>query len=305
MEKDRQPDHAKKLADLARKIADRQLGQASHWVLVALALVLAVFLLNHCDITQRQDITRGDVHTVSQQTRQLADTIQAVRNEQSGMRLADSVEKVALRMSIDEMAAALRASKDSVRFQQRVNEQMNAVYLKQTQAANALYLSKLQGIQDDGRNGMRQVLDSVKSEVSGLKAAVSDSVLTARLAKASFEEVYKTVSLNDDDFSSGLTFGKSDSGRRQAVVAPKFKNKPGAAPIDYTAPKRGVPGVLRVAVTESNRYAVTKKDTFDLPIPALKGKPKKDRPNRHKPKQKDNVSFFDHLVNFLTTGKWD
>ena len=257
-------------------------------------LVLALFWINHFDLSSRQQATRQDLATVSGQAEAIASTQAAGMALSAGERLADSVERVAMISAIADLRVALEKSKDSTRLAERLNESLNAAFLAQRKAADGLYLSQLQRVQDAGNRQSKGILDSIRSEVSGLKEAVSDSVLTARLAGAAFREIYKTASLKNEWFSSELMFGKSDSGREQASVIPLFRNQTDVKVHGYVPPKRGRAGTVSVSVTEANPYAATGVKNVELSIPARKGKPKKDnsiRRNKQDTRKRQRRNF--------------
>ena len=238
-------------------------------------LVLALFWLNHFDLSSRQQATRQDLATVSTQAAGIASTQAAGMALSAGERLADSVERVAMISAIAELRVALEKSKDSTRLAERLNESLNVVFLAQRKAADGLYLERLQRVQDAGNRQSKSILDSIRSEVSGLKQAVSDSVLTARLAGAAFREIYRTASLKNKWFSSEVMFGKDSAGRDRASVVPLFKNRFDVDITGFVPPKKGVAGSVSVNVTESNIYAQIGSQNFERPIPALEGRAKK------------------------------
>ncbi len=185
----------------------------------------------------------------------------------------DSIRDVAVQMQLEGLSRAVAQKSDSLAWLRRENERAQA----ERQRQDALFLGRFDALSSQYSEAQRRNLDSVSRKFARIERAISDSALTTRMAKASFEEVYKTASLNNDDFSSEVMFGKSDSGKTQASIVPMFKNKPGIEKTGYVPPKKGVPGLLRFNVTEGNRYAAQGSTNFEVSLPPLKGKPRKDK----------------------------
>lgn len=266
---------AAKLSAKMRRIHASLLDRSdSRWIAAIGIAMIVLFNWNHFDLSHRQQDTRRDLATVSGQAQAIATTQAAGMVISAGDRLADSVERVAMLSAIGDLRVALEKSKDSTRLAERLNVSLNAVFLAQRKSADGLYFSRLQRVQDAGNRQSKRTLDSIRTEVSGLKAAVSDSVLTARLAAAAFREIYRTASLKNKWFSSELMFGKDSAGKDQASVVPLFKNSFDVDITGYVPPKKGVAGSVSFNVTESNIYAQIGSQNFEKPIPALKGRKK-------------------------------
>lgn len=198
-------------------------------------------------------------------------------------RFHDSIASVAVIMQLSEVSATLAKQKDSTAWLQKINAQ----HLNDRQRLDKVFMAGLNGQKQAFSNMMDEKLDSMVARIdtltaiqSGMAKLLGDSALTGRMAKASFDQLYKTASLKNEWFDSETLFGKSDSGKEQASVVPLFKNKTGVEVYKYVAPKKGVAGVVGVNVTEANPYAAIGAQNFELSIPALKGKPKKIKPIR-------------------------
>lgn len=250
-------------------------NSSAKWTAGLCVLVLVLFNLNHCDLAARQDGARADIAGVAAQTKQMADTILAIRDDQASIRLSDSVQMAALQMALDQNNELLRKTRDSSRFYQTLNDHTGKRNLESQSALNSLYISNLNRMQAGADNRMRGILDTMTQKVTQLENAISDSLFTARMAKASFEEVYKTVNFNNKWFDSRIVFGKGDSGKRKGYVSPTFRNSMEADITKYVRPKKGVAGSVTVTVKEANPYAATSSKTFELPIPGFRGKPRK------------------------------
>ena len=253
-----------------------RMGRALLYLGAALSVVvLSAFFLDGCE----KDRSIG--HVSAQVDTSAARQVRMLMSD----RFHDSIASVAVMMQLGEVSETLARQKDSTAWLQKINAQ----HLQDRQQMDRVFLMGLNGQKQSFSDMMDAKLDSMVARIdtltaiqSGMARLLGDSALTGRMAKASFEQLYKTASLKNEWFSSETLFGKSDSGREQASVVPLFNNKTNAVIYKYTPPKKGRAGSVGINVTEANPYAATGAQNFELAIPALKGKPKKSKGVRHK-----------------------
>ena len=253
-----------------------RMGRALLYLVAALSVVvLSAFFLDGCEKDHSINHVSAQVDTSA------ARQVRMLRAD----RFHDSIADVAVMMRLSEVSETLARQKDSTAWLQ----QLNAQHLYDRQRLDKVFLLGLNGQKESFKDMMDAKLDSMVARIdtltaiqSGMSKLLGDSALTGRMAKASFEQLYKTASLKNEWFSSETLFGKSDSGGEQASVVPLFINRTNAVIYKYTPPRKGRAGSVGINVTEANPYAATGAQNFELAIPALKGKPRKSKGVRHK-----------------------